>query len=312
MKTGPDFLIIGAAKAGTTALYRYLQQHPKIYFSPLKEPHYFSADIDPARFNSRYYKNSMINLEKYFRSKTLKPVFLAFVRKKEYYERLFEMARHDQVKGEASTSYLYSEEAAANIHNTIPEVKLIAVLRDPAERTYSHYLMARKFGFTSKSFLDAVKEDQRREYKGWGISELYIELSRYYHQLKRYYDLFPEKQIKIILHEDLKRDPGEVLNEICHFLGIKKFSFDTGNSHNVAGMPRFDKINVWLNRLGLRLKLGNLIPEGLKGMLRKIYLKEDNIPPLKEEEKQYLRGQFAEEVKQTAKLTGLDLRAWLR
>ena len=312
MSQYPDFLIVGAAKAGTTSLVAYLNQHPDIYFSPIKEPHYFSKDIKPENFNQRYYSNVVVDLEAYFKDEPLKEIFEAYVRDENQYLKLFENADPNQVKGEASTTYLYSKEAAHHIYHTIPGAKIIAILRNPLERAYSHYLMALKFGFTSESLRQALKTDQEKEEKGWGISELFLELGLYYEQLKRYYDLFPSSQIQVIFHEDLYLKPDETLNQITDFLSVESFSFNTGESYNQGGVPRFRLINELLNKWGLRMKLGQLMPESVKAKLKSLYLKKpqkslDDDP----EAKAFLRDYFKADIEKTSQLLGVDLSSWL-
>jgi len=311
MTNKPDFLIIGAAKAGTSSLVHYLSQHQDIYFSPIKEPNFFSTDIKPEAFNEKYYNNSVIDLDRYFKDQPLEELFLAFLRDQERYHQLFENAEANQVKGEASTSYLYSQEAPHNIARQLPNVKLIAVLRNPVERAYSHYLMALKFGFTSKSFMEALKEDQAKTRKGWGISELFLELGFYYEQLKRYYELFPSHQIKIILNEELKHNPESTMKDLTGFLRVAPYDFDLNRQINQGGIPRFKMVNEWLNKSGLRLKLASLLPEFLKDRLRKVYLKEATIPPLSNEAKDFLKSFYEADVKKTENLIGQDLSTWL-
>jgi len=313
MKHYPDFLIIGAAKAGTTSLVEYLKQHPDIYFSPIKEPHFFSTDIKPENFNQRYYSNVVVDLDAYFRQKPLKEIFEAYVRDEAQYRQLFQHARPDQVKGEASTTYLYAKEAARNIRETIPEAKITAILRNPLERAYSHYLMALKFGFTSESFLQALKTDQQKTEKGWGISELFLELGLYYEQLKRYYEQFPASQIKILFHEDFYAQPNHVLEQLTTFLGVKSHTFDTGETHNQGGVPRFRRLNEMLNKLGLRMQLGKMLPANIKSRLKKLYLRKPAQNPDDDPEaKAFLREYYQADIQRTADLIGTDLSNWLK
>ena len=312
MSQYPDFFIIGAAKAGTTSLYRYLEQHPDIYFSPIKEPHFFSTDIKPENFNRQVYNNIVINLADYFDQKPLKPLFQAFVRDEEQYLKLFEDAQKGQLKGEASTTYLYSTVAAEHIKSAAPMAKIFVILRNPIERAYSHYLMALKFGFTEKPFLEAVKEDQAKTAKGWGISELFLELGMYYRQLKRYYDLFPAKQIKVILHEDLQNDAQEVLDDVVNFLEVSTYRFDTEELHNTAEIPRAKYLNKYLNRLGLRTKLAAILPDAFKQKLKTLYLKRPSeAMALDAASKAFLRDVYREDIRKTEELTDLSLQHWL-
>ena len=122
--TMPNFLIIGAMRAGTTSLYHYLKQHPQVYMSPVKEPRFFALEgekPDPGRpTDERLMNHSITDIEAY--------------------RALFQAVSKETAIGEASPLYLYSPKAPERIRHYIPDAKLIAVLRDPVERAYSHFL----------------------------------------------------------------------------------------------------------------------------------------------------------------------------
>jgi len=309
----PGFFIVGAAKAGTTSLNTYLSHCPDIYFSPIKEPNYFSTDIDPSRFSDIYRNNNLIDPTKYFRERKLKELHLAFVRKEEQYARLFEAGQNYSARGECSTSYLYSQIAAKNIFSFNPESKIIVLLRNPAERAFSHYLMAYKYGYTNLPFRDALEQDMNRREKGWGISELYYELGCYYEQLNRYYRVFPTKQILVLLFDDLKDNPDTLLAEILDFLGLPPFRFDfEKKAENKANIPRSKGIARLANsRLARSLKsnLPKNIQSGLKNQLFESPGKAGIT--LSETDRKYLLGLYKEDIKKTAELTGKDLSHWL-
>src|SRR5688572_2729446 len=126
----PQFFITGTVKGGTTSLYNYLLEHPSIYMSPVKEPHFFCTDIDPADFREQYRKMVNVDVEAYLDNDSNdKLISSAFIRDENTYRRLFKNADAEQVKGESSTSYLISEVAAKNIYNLIPDAKIIIMLR---------------------------------------------------------------------------------------------------------------------------------------------------------------------------------------
>ena len=132
--TMPNFLIIGAMKSGTTALYYYLEQHPDIYMSPVKEPNFFS---------SHKQENAADTVTEFG-----------------IYRQLFSGGSGKKAIGEASHSYLYEPGAAAEIRRYIPEAKLIAILRNPIERAYSHFLhMVRSGTEPLDDFARALQED---------------------------------------------------------------------------------------------------------------------------------------------------------
>ena len=193
----PNFFIVGAAKAGTTSLYRYLEQHPQVYMPALKEPNYFSrlGEINgPQRF-------------------------VEVVSDEASYLSLFAGAAGYPAVGEASTSYLGLEETADAIHAQVPEARIMMVLRDPIERAHSHYLMAFRNGLQRRSFHEVVRRELEDPNVGWGANwHRYTML--YYPGVKRYLDAFGRERVLVLLTEDLKRDPRAVVREAASFLGI--------------------------------------------------------------------------------------------
>ena len=169
----PNLFVVGAAKAGTTSLHYYLNQHPDIYMSPLKEPHFFSQ-ISPAP-----------ELKSFFQSVQNEAEYLA----------LFAGAHNEAVVGEASTSYLWDEQAPNRIYSSVPRAKLVIMLRNPVDRAYSHYLNDAREGIETRAFLEAVTQDFQRQTKGWGVSQLYVDLGFYCGQVSRYLNTFPRDRI---------------------------------------------------------------------------------------------------------------------
>lgn len=306
----PDFFIAGAAKAGTTSLYEYLKQHPQVYFSPVKEPNYFSSDIDVNEFSSTYRQNTFLDVEAYFSDEPLKPLQLTYIRKKEHYLKLFEGRTDEKMAGEASTSYLVSEVAAKNIYQFNPGAKIIVVLRNPVARAYSHYLMALRYGHTKLSFREAIEKDMNAKSKGIGKSEMFIEFGLYATQLKRYYRVFPEKQIKVILFEDLVNNTGAALKDIQRFLSLDEATLNTTQTHNEAKIPRFPLLNKLLVESGLK----NILKSTLKGkVLEK--LKSSMFDSVKDEkinesDKQFLLNIYRNEIDELAAMTKTDLSHW--
>jgi len=196
----PNFFIVGAAKAGTTSLYRYLEQHPQVYMPSLKEPNYFS------RLGERNGPQR----------------FVAAVNDQDTYLALFEGAAGYPAVGEASASYLGLEETADAIREQIPDARIIILLRDPIERAHSHYLMAVRSGLQRLPFHEVILKEREDPNVGWGANwHRYLML--YYPGVKRYLDVFGPERVLVLLTEDLKRDPRVMIGEVAEFLGL-----DTG------------------------------------------------------------------------------------
>ena len=215
----PNFLLLGAQKAGTTSLHNYLAQHPEIFMPAVKEPHYFSFG-DAGGSGGLGVVNAVESLSRY--------------------EKLFDRVRGEVAIGESSTTYLASARAAERIAERLPGVKLIAILRDPAERAHSHYVFNRKqMREDAPTFAEALSREPDRLEAGLGPRYAYRAKGFYAAQLEEYYRLFDRDQLCIFLYEDFENDPATVLRDIFRFLGVDDgFIPDTRLRYNVSGVPR--------------------------------------------------------------------------
>ena len=171
----PNFLVIGAGKSGTTSLYYYLRQHPEIFMSPVKEPGFFALEGHPLDFrgpgDERLRETTATTLESY--------------------EKLFSEARGESAVGESSVLYLYDGNAHESIARHIPDVKLLAVLRNPVDRAYSAFLHRTRDGYeTCATFEEALAAEPQRAADGWYYGWRYREYGFYHRSLVRYYDRF--------------------------------------------------------------------------------------------------------------------------
>ncbi|HKD67019.1 MAG TPA: sulfotransferase [Candidatus Binataceae bacterium] len=194
----PNFFVVGAAKAGTTSIYAGLRQHPDIFMSYPKEPHHFTQVQPPHEL--RWHFEAHAEPERYL--------------------RLFEGSRGFAAVGEASTSYLWHPEVARRISRQVPDARIIIALRDPIERAYSHYLMHVREGIQPLGFYDALVEDLNRTNESWALSHFYVGKGQYARQVRRYLDVFARDRVKIVLFDDLKRDPEAEMRDIARFLGL--------------------------------------------------------------------------------------------
>lgn len=261
----PNTFIVGAAKAGTTSLYSYLRQHPAVFMSPFKEPHYFSK-VRPR------------NEQKHI---------VPFVSNEREYLKLFQGARNETIIGEASPSYLWNEFAARRIKEKIPDARIVVILRDPIDRAYSHYLMDVREGIQYLPFAKALLEDYRKKEKGWGISYLYVELGMYYEQTKRFLGLFGTNQVCILMFEDLKQNPMDVLRRVAHFLDIEPRhvdAIDSGTIHNRYAAPRGNLARAIIGNRVIREYGRKLAPRRLRALVRGCLLCQDKNKPSMEKE----------------------------
>ena len=222
--TWPNFIMIGAGRVGSTSLWNYLQQHPGVFLSPVKEPRFFGfAEEPPDRRGP--------NGDRYNRQ---------VVWRRADYEALFDAARPDQpVRGEMSQQYLYLPGTAERMHALVPDARLLAVLRDPAERAFSQWRLTTKDGNEPLSFEAALDAEPSRIAERWPAHYFYRDRGFYAEQLRRFYAMFPVGQIMVLLYDELAADAAGTMARICRFLDIDPtLSFDVRVEHNVARIPR--------------------------------------------------------------------------
>lgn len=247
----PNFLIIGAAKAGTSALYSFLGQHPQVFMSANKEPRYFSfagATLDPAH-----------------------PIHATTVTRLEDYVKLFEESGDAVAIGEASPSYLFNPAAPPRIKEMIPNVKLLAILRNPADRAFSHFMHFVKLGWeTTYDFRQALNAVEGLDHNGWFPRKDYLSFGFYGEQLARYYERFDRTQIKVLIYEEFRAAPEPALKEIFGFLNVDpRHRTETSVQINLSGSPRSRTLQRWLTRPNdLRRSLGEILPATVRRRLR--------------------------------------------
>lgn len=298
MKLMPTFLVIGAARSGTTALYAYLRQHPEVFMSASKEPNFFAfanERLDFAGPGAEFVNNSVTSLDAY--------------------QRLFEKAPAAAARGEASPLYLFMPRAAERIRALVPEARLVAVLRDPVEQAYSHYLYARKEMIEPlPDFMAALDAQGERLAAHWQPLFQYTEFARYNVQLRRYFAHFDRAQIRIYRYEDFDRDPLAVLRDIFDLIGVDPtFTPDVSQRVNVGGVPRNAAMQSlvmrpnWVSRTA-----GSFLPTHARRWLRdRISRSNVQRPAMPAAARERLRRQFREDILELQDLIGQDLSAWI-
>lgn len=310
----PNFFIVGAAKAGTTSLYNYLKLHPEVYFSPIKEPHFFSKDIRLENMREEFRKNVQSDISNYLKNSLGSPRHGAFVRNIDHYTQLFSLVKNEKRIGESSVSYLFSTLAARQIKHFNPDAKIIIILREPVERAFSHYLMDLRIGYEKAGFFEAVNADIQKERRGWGQSHLYVELGLYYEQVKRYMDVFSPSQIKLILHDDFKNSPEELLSDLYSFLGIsdKSPEIDFSIRHNKAELPKSRMLQRIEKVPFVQKILADYIPGSIRRKLKSGFYSTDGLPKLTIEDRKALIPYFHDDVIKLSRLIDRDLSGWLK
>lgn len=205
----PSFFLLGAAKSGTTALARYLDQHPGVHISNPKEPNFFTQpDADEAA-----------------------------------YAQLFAAAAPDAVTGEASGYLHQGEDVMRRILDARPDARFVAVLRNPVDRAYSHWQFSRQLGAEEHSdFLSMVRSPQTERQRE------YLHIGRYAEHLDLWRGDTTEGQLLVLVTDDLRADAQAVCRDVFRHIGVgESFSPDTSVRHNASRLPRVQGVHRFLN-----------------------------------------------------------------
>jgi hypothetical protein len=294
----PNLIVIGAAKAGTTSLCHYLNQHPQVHVSPIKEPNFFALEGGMVNFRGPGDEQN-IN----YHSITQLAVYQAH----------FQPNNNQSIICDGSTLYLSSPIAAKKIKFYTPEAKIIAILRQPAERAFSNFLYAHLRGREPLTdFEDALTAEQQRISQGWGPLWHYKQRGFYFEQLKLYFDLFDQSQIKVYLYEDFITNPLQTTHDIFQFLGINStFTPDVSMQLNESGMPK----NKFLHQLLIHpttVNIASYIPPKIHRLLTH-YLKKPNLvkPKLSPTIRHQLTQIYQPDIINLQNLINHDLAHWL-
>lgn len=290
----PNFLIIGAGKAGTTALHQYLGEHPEIFMTKPKEPRFFLVWENLERMRLHEVENRLV----YNRYDTI-----------EKYSELFIEGKNYAARGESSPQYLANPYCAAKIKKLIPDVKIIAILRNPVDRAFSHYLTYKNWRTEKKTFEEAVNEELKNGRINFVQEMRYLSYGKYAGQIKPYLNLFSPEQIRIYLYDDLKKDSAGILKDIFHFLGVNEdFVPNLQNKHNVSLIRRYSSNS----------KMDKLLVYAQKGFIKfKISFLERAVrnyrfykPEFKPETREKLISFYKDEISALEKILNKDLSHW--
>ncbi len=258
-----DFLIVGAQKSGSTSLRAFLGEQEKEIFILNRELHFWNrkGQYQDGEGLSSYLEN-------------------------------FSDAKPHQIKGEKSPSYLVSQEAPGRIHKHFPEVKIIAILRNPIDRAYSAYWHGRRVGAieTSTTFGEAVRNYKVNQGKPYGDM---VTAGFYSQQIARYLSFFPLKQLHVISFESTLKQSGDELHGVLKFL-LPSSAIANEESQlafpkrNVARASRFPKLNEAIFK-------SKLLSYSTKSRISKKSLVDLKVPEMLEDDRKFLQDIYAGE-----------------
>ena len=302
----PNFLIVGAAKAGTTALYENLKKHPEVFMTPMKEPNFFSLENHSITWldgtvGKGYAENFIYTLDDYL--------------------SLFKNAGDKKAIGEASPMYLYDKNAAATIRGHFPEMKIIIILRNPADRAFSNFVHHLRINAeTTRNFEKALKLEEERIKMNWWWGFHYRQAGCYYEQVKSYYNTFPEEQIKVIIYDDWLNRPEDSFKEILVFLDVdQSFIPDLKKKYKVSSLVKNNNVEDLLKVIDKSVKLirylypknkRNSVKRNIAEKLEWMFELNRYKPSLNPDMKAKLLATYEDDIKQLEKLIQKDLSRW--
>jgi hypothetical protein len=308
----PTFFIAGAPKTGTTSLYHYLGQHPQIYMSPIKEPHFFAEEVRVGNMDAgllRRNRRDASSLRKFLSGTMREQRFGGIVENWEDYQRLFANAKDESALGEASACYLWSPTAPVGIYKRIPGAKIVVMLRDPAERAFSQYLQGLSMGAIRWTFREHITRSLRNHSSRLSLYHPFLEFGLYCEQIQRYRERFGPN-VWIGFYEDFKACAPRVCQEIFRFLGIAAdFSPDTRRRYLAAQVPRVSAA-AWLRQSGIWEAAARITPRSLRPLFRRMLIR-DSGAAMEPGDRRYLLDFYREEIRKVETLAGRSLDHWL-
>ncbi len=292
----PTFLIVGVQKAGTTSIYNYLQEHPQVYMSPIKETNFLERDWEKLVAENSKIKNRISSFDDYC--------------------KLFTGVQDEIAIGEASPNYIFHYESSApRIQKYTPNAKLIVVLRNPVERAYSDYLMHLRDGISAeiRTLSEQIKHSSHKSFilrKGF-----------YYTPVKYYIDFFCVEKVKVFLYDDLCNNAQKFMSDIYEYIGVdKNFIANVSKKTQQARIPKNQAINNLLQRQNpirtlAATALKTLIPldarQELRSRLIRLNSQHKSQVPLSSEERKQLIELYREDILKLQDLIDRDLSSWL-
>ncbi len=209
--------------------------------SPIKETNYFASEIRLELFSERLRPQAEQDaraLREYLDGPMLEKRFGGIVTEWRDYLKLFQQAAGQKAIGEASVCYLWSESAAAKIRRSIPDARIVLVLRNPVDVAFSMYLQSAKSGALQCTFREAL--EMALQQRGGRIDVLhpFLDLGLYYQQVKRFLDIFPEGRVRVYWYEEYQAEPAQMLADVFRFLEVDaNFVPDMSTRYLEAGLP---------------------------------------------------------------------------
>ncbi|MBK6731225.1 MAG: sulfotransferase domain-containing protein [Bacteroidetes bacterium] len=295
----PNFLIVGAARSGTTALHEHLATHPEIFMPLQKEPSFFSF---------------------YGKHPDFKDSRNKYIQSPEEYLNLF-AGQNEKILGESSTPYLYFfDDSIRNIQTLVPDskkIKILIILRNPADRAFSQYMHNRRDLREPLSFEKAIAAEKQRMQENWHFDFYYADKGFYYKQVNAYLNNFDH--VKIMFFDDLEQQPNRFIKQVLEFLEIESESLQKEiQQRNQSGEMKVK----WFKRLlsnrsnpvlnGIRKMMSKDAKKKLRMQAKNLLLKHNlKKVDMEAETRKQLVELYRQDIMQLEKLIQTDLSQWL-
>ncbi|MGM0581025.1 MAG: sulfotransferase [Bacteroidota bacterium] len=293
----PNFIIAGVARCGTTSLYHYLNQHPDISFSAIKEPKYFSSK----------------NISFPHKGIADETVDSKVITDKSDYLNLFKHVKTETAIGEASSDYLYYHKYTVDaIFHELGDIPILISIRNPVERAYSAFNNLVRDNRENLTFSYALDKEDDRLADNWDWMWAYKKGGQYYEGLSHFKSKF--SNVKVILFEDLAENPNKVLKETFKFLNVDpNVTINTATSYSHSGKPKHRAAQILADRnnkfiYNLRTAAIKILPRKyLENLASKMFEKKN----MNTKDRIFLKEYFKKDILKTGELINKDLSHWL-
>lgn len=296
--TLPNFFVVGAGRSGTTSLHHYLAGHPDVHVCAEKSPNFFVAQDPLPEWEGAHVRRMAAQ----------------WVTDRAAYEALFASAAGAPAVGEVSPVYLQSLAAPRRIARACPGARIVAILRDPVDRAYAHFLGRRRDGLEPRAdFARVVEEELSRPLPDEVAFGSYLGCGRYHHFLAPYFEHFPRERVRVLLFDDLAADAAAVARELFSFLGVDPQHVpDTEHRHGRTGEIRNPLVRfAWTRSVGVRTAMRPYLTARVRDVARPAVLHDLERRPLDPALRARLADLFRDDVARLEDLIGRDLSHWL-
>lgn len=294
----PDVYIVGAGRSGTTSLHEILRQHSQLRVCDHKSPNFFVSGIEQPEWETPAARL----MAKHWTADAGE------------YLAMFSGARPEQVLVEASPVYLQALGVAERIRAVNANAKIVAILRDPADRAFAHFSGRRRDGIepaaTFGEWMDRMSSRPLPDDVAFGH---YIGCGRYHHFLRQYTESFGSDRVLVLFYEDFVADPIGLLRRLLTFIGVDaSIDLDTDVRANRSGdiENRWIKA-LWTSSVGIRTRLRPLVPAAARRAVGKVVLSDLSRAKLDPHLRSEVIALLGGDIRALAQTTDRDLSSWL-